>query len=143
MTEKELLELAVRDFPGLTIGRYVDDALLDRQFGDHGDLLAAFIVSAVSASFDFEASDEEQLETVCRSLLLLGGYRVTQDYCYEGRRRFPGNPTFLLLHVENELSRGPGYFRGWELEDTLRRARELTEHLPPGPKREAKGSGGS
>ena len=68
MTEQELLELAARAFPGLTIGRYIDDALQGRPFGNHGDLLAAFIVSSLSGSFEPEAPDEEQLETAIGAL---------------------------------------------------------------------------
>jgi hypothetical protein len=68
MTEKELLELATKDFPGLTIGRYIDDALHGRELGRHGDLLAGFIVATISGCFDPGASDEEQLETALGAL---------------------------------------------------------------------------
>ncbi len=82
------------------------------------------------------AFSEEQLETVCRSLMLLDAYRLTVAYGELGQRKFKDNPIFPLLRAENELRRGEGMYHPFSVKMTLDTALKLAEKLPHGPRRD-------
>jgi hypothetical protein len=91
-----------------------------------------YLKKAISQPFS-----EEQMERICYSLLLQGGYRLTRDYVARGSKLFPQNPLYPLLNAENEINRGRGMFDSWRVKGFLQRAHELADRMQPGPKRES------
>ena len=79
---------------------------------------------------------ENQLESVCESLVEIGSYRLAKSYTEMAGRRFNQNPVFKVLEAENELDRGEGLYQPWRVRYLLTEARRLAESLPPGPRRD-------
>jgi tetratricopeptide (TPR) repeat protein len=79
---------------------------------------------------------EEQLESVCRSLMILGAYRLTTTLTREGQKRFKDNPEFWLVEAENEIGRGEGMYHPYTPRRLLENAQTRAEKMPHGPKRD-------
>ncbi len=80
---------------------------------------------------------EEQLERVCRALVVLEQHRLLQEYARRGQRRFPENPHFPYYQAEAGILQGPYRCSEYRVREFLEKARRLAQALPPDPRRDA------
>ncbi|MFN4258347.1 MAG: tetratricopeptide repeat protein [Gemmataceae bacterium] len=74
---------------------------------------------------------EEQLESICESLLSLGNHKLLlHTYTALGQRKFPNNPLFPFFEADGYIRQGPDRCRPWQVMPLLEKARNLTEKLP-------------
>jgi tetratricopeptide (TPR) repeat protein len=79
---------------------------------------------------------QQELETVCDSLIELDAYRLAKTYTTLGQRTFRDSPLFFLMDARNEMARGPGVAPPYQVRFALEQARLRAEKLPPDPARE-------
>jgi tetratricopeptide (TPR) repeat protein len=80
--------------------------------------------------------DEGLLQRACASLIPLRKFKVARTQASRAAQLYPRNPWFPFLEAESYIAPDPGNaHRHYRIRGLLNRARELTEELPPGERR--------
>jgi tetratricopeptide (TPR) repeat protein len=79
---------------------------------------------------------EAQIDSLCKSLLLMEAYRPLRSFTALGQQRFPANPAFPLMEVQGYLEEGPERCDPYRMRALLDRARRLADQLPRDPRQQ-------
>jgi tetratricopeptide (TPR) repeat protein len=92
----------------------------------HEKKVLAYLDKAAKA-VDFT---EDQLQSLCQSLLALAATRPLRTFTDLGRHRFPRNAFFPLLEAESYLAKGPERMQTWRIKPLLEEAARLAGQMP-------------
>jgi tetratricopeptide (TPR) repeat protein len=97
----------------------------------HEKKVLAFIAKAYRTEFT-----EEQLASLCRSLIMLEANKPLEKFAALGQRHFPENPQFPYAAAEALIARGPDRCPLYRVHPLLERAQQLAGNLPEDRRKE-------
>jgi hypothetical protein len=97
----------------------------------HDNLVKGYLDRAQKLNF----TEEERVQ-LGESLLAMRQTKLLLAVAQRGRKLHPKNPHFPWLEAEAYVIMGPHRVRAYNLMQTVKKARDLTQALPPGPQRD-------
>jgi tetratricopeptide (TPR) repeat protein len=93
----------------------------------HEKKILQYVESSLKANLT-----EDQLRSICRSLLDLRAFRLFAKFTTRGKKEFPLNPFFPFFEAESFFEHyGPFDMPRWQVQPLLEKAHKLAGQLPP------------